>query len=119
MLCNKCGTELPDDARFCPVCGRKLQSGRLVGGGGDGMGETDDPSASARMNASTDAEGEPRLLEFQGWTEPKRGIGPYVEACVYAMILAGGVTWCLLIGILWPLYPLLGILGLTAWLRRL
>ena len=109
MRCNKCGAIIPDDKRLCPVCGHKLQSGR-----GPGAGETGGDDAFPPDNGESR-----RLLDFQGWAKPGRGSGPYIEACVYAAILAGGVIWCLVSGVMWPLYPLLGILALAAWLRRL
>ncbi|EKO39334.1 MAG: hypothetical protein B193_1958 [Solidesulfovibrio magneticus str. Maddingley MBC34] len=60
-----------------------------------------------------------RLLDFQGWKNPLFGLGPYFEACLYAAVLAVAVAVCLTVGVLWPLYPLLGVLALVAWLRRL
>jgi hypothetical protein len=110
MRCNKCGSDIPDAERFCPICGHKLQSDRSPAGGEageDGAAASDTPGASRR------------LLVFQGWSKPGRGSGPYIEACVYAVLLAAGVVWCLVSGVLWPLYPLIAVLGLAAWLRRL
>lgn len=109
MLCNKCGGEIPDDERFCPLCGHKLQSGRVRG-----QAAPDDDGASPPT-----PEDAPRLLDFQGWARQERGGGRYVEACIYAALLVAGVVWCLTAGVLWPLYPLLAVLGLVAWLRRL
>jgi hypothetical protein len=106
MRCNKCGDEIPDNERFCPSCGHKLQSGR-VADAEDDAGDDDAPADQSR------------LLDFQGWSKPGRGIGPYIEACIYAVILAGGIIFCLSSGLLWPLYPLIGVLGLAAWIRRL
>ena len=60
-----------------------------------------------------------RLLDFQGWKNPLFGLGPYFEACLYAAVLAVAVAACLAVGVLWPLYPLLAVLALVAWLRRL
>jgi hypothetical protein len=60
-----------------------------------------------------------RLLDFQGWKNPLFGLGPYFEACLYAGVLAVAVAACLAVGVLWPLYPLLAVLALVAWLRRL
>ncbi|OLN26084.1 hypothetical protein DVDV_2882 [Desulfovibrio sp. DV] len=147
MRCNKCGSDNSDDRRVCAVCGHKLQSGR--GGGDDGGSEsgeatafgTASPEQPARPAGKPDASrpGAPasqaearesarpseaqrqnsRLLDFQGWTSPLRGLGPYVEACLYAGVLAVAVPVCLLTGVMWPLYPLLAILAVTAWLRRL
>lgn len=108
MRCNKCGTESPDAVRFCPVCGHKLQSDRQAGV--DEPGE-DGASGTFRENS--------RLLDFQGWAKPGRGVGRYVEACAYAVVLAGGVAWYLYSGVLWPLYPLFAVCALAAWLRRL
>jgi hypothetical protein len=106
MLCNKCGEQNPDEARFCTVCGHKLQSGHQAAP--DVPGPDDTPGRDSR-----------RLLDFQGWARPGRGSGPYVEACIYAAVLVAGVVWCLLDRITWPLYPLIAILALAAWLRRL
>ena len=30
MFCKKCGTEMSDDARFCPKCGYDTQAGAEV-----------------------------------------------------------------------------------------
>ncbi|BAH73536.1 zinc ribbon domain-containing protein [Solidesulfovibrio magneticus] len=69
--------------------------------------------------ASPDARPDSRLLDFQGWKNPLFGLGPYFEACLYAGVLAVAVVVCLAVGVLWPLYPLLAVLALIAWLRRL
>jgi len=107
MLCTKCGAEIADAERFCPVCGNKLQSGRQLVGEDGAAG----PAGAA--------EDKPGLLEYQGWGSRERGVGHLAEACAYAAILAGGVGACLWFGMFWPLYPLVGVLALTAWLRRL
>ena len=146
MRCNKCGGDNPDDRLVCALCGHKLQSGR---GSGDEAGETGEAGrALARpTDAASDQEagGAPRqtgggasrpeiaphapqneasrqashLLDFQGWKSPLAGLGPYLEACLYAGVLAVAVAVCLWLGVLWPLYPLMVILGVVAWLRRL
>ena len=108
MLCNKCGTESPDSVRFCPVCGHKLQSDRISGDAPDAEG----PEGRATRESR-------RLLDFQGWARSGRGSGRYLEACLYAAVLVGGVVWSLVSGLTWPLYPLIIILGLVAWRRRL
>ena len=59
------------------------------------------------------------LLDFQGWSRPGRGLGPYVEASVLALLLAGAAVVCQLTGVLWPLYPAVALCGLILWLRRL
>lgn len=144
MHCNKCGNDNPDDRRVCALCGHKLQSSRGGGEEGDSDGGealasgTGSPEPLARPTDQADDSrtGAPasrpeiapaserqrqnsRLLDFQGWTSPLRGLGPYVEACLYAGILAVAVASCLLTGVLWPLYPLLALLAVVAWLRRL
>lgn len=107
MRCSKCGTQSPDTTRFCPVCGNKLQSGRGPGGN-EGTEEESRPEEPGR-----------HLLDFQGWGASRHGFGRYVEASVYAAVLSAGVVGCLIYGHFWPLYPMLGVLGLVAWLRRL
>ena len=106
MRCNKCGTESPDATRFCPVCWHKLQSDRLAGENESGDG----PEGHAEGS---------RLLDFQGWARPGRGLGPYVEASILALLLAGAAVVCQLAGVLWPLYPAVALCGLILWLRRL
>ncbi len=83
-----------------------------------------DPARPHKPELAPDASGpdarpDSRLLDFQGWKNPLFGLGPYFEACLYAGVLAVAVTVCLVVGILWPLYPLLAALALIAWLRRL
>lgn len=110
MRCNKCGASIPDTERYCPVCGHKLQSDHQAGAKGpDGDTDSGDEAGSAGS----------RLLDFQGWTKTGRGLGPYLEACAYGVLLAAGVAWYLYSGMFWPLYPILGICALAAWLRRL
>lgn len=108
MRCSKCGTQSPDATRFCPVCGNKLQSDRSPGPGGDdgtaAGGQTEPPR---------------RLLDFQGWVSPRRGLGPFIEASVYAAALLAAVVVCVVYGHFWPLYPVIAVLALVAWLRRL
>ncbi|WP_300156729.1 zinc ribbon domain-containing protein [Solidesulfovibrio sp.] len=108
MRCTKCGAESPDETRFCPVCGHKLQSGRQGGDGDDEAGE-----------AGTGKKEGPRLLDFQGWTKPGRGLGPYVEASLLAVVLAGTVVACQYAEALWPLYPAVAVCALVLLLRRL
>jgi hypothetical protein len=88
------------------VCGHKLQSDRLAGENESGDG----PDGRAEGS---------RLLDFQGWSRPGRGLGPYVEASVLALLLAGAAVVCQLTGVLWPLYPAVALCGLILWLRRL
>ncbi len=109
MQCVKCGAENPDTERFCGVCGHKLQSGRQPGAEGAGQGGGEGGAAGQSR----------RLLDFQGWAGSERGFGPYIEASAYAVVLVAGVAWCLAAGVLWPLYPLIAVLALVAWLRRL
>ena len=109
MRCSKCGSEVADDLRFCPVCGHKLQSEHGLDLGGDVLSVLDgEGPASARGQ-----------LRFQGWTRHGRGSGPYIEACLYALVLLGGVVWYLATGVSWPLYGVYGLVVLVAVLRRL
>lgn len=149
MRCNKCGSDNPDDRRFCQSCGHKLQSGRAgaddaaapdsaapeearsaprpTTAGGEIRGDAEASESPTRPQkpelapdaASPDARSDARLLDFQGWKNPLFGLGPYFEACLYAGVLAVAVVVCLALGVLWPLYPLLAVLALVAWLRRL
>jgi len=108
MRCSKCGAESPDNTRFCPVCGNKLQSDWAAG--------SDSPDLD---NAGPRPENAPRhLLDFQGWAKPRR-VGRYLEASLYAVVLLAGVTYSLVSGRTWVLYPLIAVLALAAWLRRL
>ena len=108
MRCNKCGAANPDSERFCLVCGHKLQSDRQAENGPVGPDGADDATRPTS-----------RLLDFQGWSKSGRGLGPYVEACAYGALLAAGVAWYLYSGMFWPLYPLVALCALVAWLRRL
>ncbi|EFL49435.1 conserved hypothetical protein [Solidesulfovibrio fructosivorans JJ]] len=111
MRCNKCGANIPDNQRFCPVCGHKLQSGHQSGAlEPDG---SEDTGGAARGNGTS------RLLDFQGWARTGRGLGRYIEACAYGTLLVAGVAWYVYSGMFWPLYPILAICALAAWLRRL
>ena len=38
MFCKKCGRSLKDNAKFCPYCGEKIESGIPVTGTGTGVG---------------------------------------------------------------------------------
>ena len=143
MRCNKCGGDNPDDRLVCVACGHKLQSGRSGGDEADEVGEAgrtlsrptdaesdrDGPAArrragegASRPEIAAQDEASRRaanLLDFQGWESPLGGLGPYLEACLYAGVLAAAVGVCLWLGVLWPLYPLMAVLGVVAWLRRL
>ena len=85
---------------------------------GDGRPRPQNPEL-APDKSRPDIRPDSRLLDFQGWKNPLFGLGPYFEACLYAGVLAVAVAVCLTVGVLWPLYPLLGVLALVAWLRRL
>lgn len=55
MYCNNCGSEMPSDAKFCPVCGSPAQSG----------GQSGEPNAAYRpyvQNASYASPPKSRLL---------------------------------------------------------
>lgn len=108
MRCTKCGAQNPDIERFCLTCGHKLQSGRQTG-----ANDTDENGDDATAPSGS------RLLDFQGWDKADRGLAPYIEACVYGLVLVAGVGWYLYTSLLWPLYPLLALCALAAWLRRL
>ena len=101
IICTGCGQPNDDDNRFCDGCGRKLQSSR---------------------NALPDAPGDARLDRFEHkglsparWTSLKK----MAEAWVYLIALAavGGV--CLYTREWWPMYPAVGLLALTAVLRKI
>ncbi|MHC1790936.1 zinc-ribbon domain-containing protein [Solidesulfovibrio sp.] len=109
----------PDAAALRPADDDAGDGGRPAAGpGGSGRGTAADPPAQAPDDRGAKRE-DSRLLNFQGWTSPLRGLGPYLEACLYAGTLALGVGVCLWTGVLWPLYPLLAVLAVLAWLRRL
>lgn len=79
-------------------------------------GQAEHPEVAPDRRADRESS---HLLDFQGWASPLRGLGPYLEACLYAGALGAGVAVCLWTGVLWPLYPLLAVLAGLAWLRRL
>jgi len=103
MRCNKCGAENEDDARFCLSCGHKLRS---------------------RAPSPQEAEGGPDEAKTPESIDPSatgacHGCGKYLEAFVYAVVLAGGVGISVYYGDQLALYILAGVIGLTAWLRRI
>ncbi len=103
MRCNKCGAENEDDARFCQACGHKLRS---------------------RAASPLDASAPPEVQNPGETLDPSapgacHGCGKYLEALIYAAILAAGVTVALMRGNITALYVLAGVVGLVAWLRRI
>jgi hypothetical protein len=136
-FCQTCGHKLQSGrsaAEDSPEAGERDDTGAGDGAAAPGLGPNE---ASTKARQATSAQSRPtpadspeiapdheagpssRLLDFQGWKNPLHGLGPYFEACAYAGALAVAVAACLWTGVLWPLYPLLAILGLAAWLRRL
>jgi zinc-ribbon domain len=57
MFCTKCGTDLPDDSRFCRSCGQTL--GSVSTGGG---------AAAAPARIATPAKPKNRFTYWQGYT---------------------------------------------------
>lgn len=37
MICRKCGSTIPEDSAFCPVCGTRTEGGSFSASGGDGV----------------------------------------------------------------------------------
>ena len=46
MFCNHCGSQIDDDAMFCPVCGKAVKSGETA----QPAGTTAQPSAAKKKS---------------------------------------------------------------------
>jgi membrane protein YdbS with pleckstrin-like domain len=81
MICNKCGTDTPEKAAFCPQCGEEL--GRPGGAGGSR------PAKGARIQSGV-AQGTSRdVPEEELWSgaySPKAMIGWYIVAFVVGIV---------------------------------
>jgi len=102
IICTKCGEKNSDEIRFCPKCGKKLQSSRQP------TVLTD--SSSSRLE-SFKHEG----VSPQSWTSLMR----MVEAWGYVALLVAVAVACAIYKTWWPLYPAVGLLGLMAWYRQI
>jgi len=102
MICTKCGVENDDGRRFCQDCGHKLQSGM------SGESEQEQP---AQLGADKKGGG---LFSLLGQRPAGGGLGRYVEAWAYALILIGLGFVLIRLDMSWLLYVLvpLGLLGL-------
>jgi hypothetical protein len=104
MICTKCGAENDDWRRFCRDCGHKLQSGA-----GDQAGqEQGDGQAKAGG-----------LFSSLGHRPAGGGLGRYVEAWAYAVILIGLGFALIGLDLAWLLYLLVPLAIAGLWLRGL
>lgn len=101
MICNKCGSENPDDERFCVRCGHKLQSSRR---------EDESPRSDSHWDRMPDLHLEPRF--------PKETLNKFIEAWVYILLLGGATGVAVWKGVYWPLYAIIPLVALIAWLRK-
>ncbi len=101
MICNKCGNENPDAERFCGHCGHKLQSGRRDAStdSGSSLGPVPDLRLESKIS--------PAFLR------------KFIEAWIYILLLCGATVVAVWKGVYWPLYGLIPLLALVAWLRKL
>ncbi|EPR36113.1 Zinc-ribbon domain containing protein [Alkalidesulfovibrio alkalitolerans DSM 16529] len=103
IVCTRCGSENPDDARFCAACRHKLQSVR-------------------REPSEDDAEGAEFLSDHVEYHDLLGRHGPFrkhLEAwgCLAALALVvAAVAWLDDVRAAWAALP---VIGLYAWLRRL
>jgi hypothetical protein len=99
MICTKCGSENEDWRRFCQECGHKLQS------------ESSDQSGEAQPDGFEKAGG---LFPSLGHLPAGGGMGRYVEAWAYALILIALGFALVGLDMAWLLYLLvpLAIFGL-------
>jgi len=99
MICTKCGSENEDWRRFCQACGRKLQS------------EASEPSGEGPAGGLARPGG---LFSSLGHRPAGGGMGRYVEAWAYALILFALGFALIRLDMDWLLYLLvpLAILGL-------
>jgi hypothetical protein len=102
ITCTKCGAGSSDDTLACPRCGNKLQSSRRA--------------APSR----TDPADTP-LEPFRHHGVPSdlmRTLKRMLEAWAYVLILIGVAAACIVYRIWWPLYPVVALIALLLWLRR-
>lgn len=100
VICTSCGHDNSDTARFCPKCGRKLQSFCTVPDAGRQVEE--DPKLKLNF-ARLDSVFFRRC--FEAWT--------------LLLMVAGGMSYGLVSDDWLPMYVLMPMAGLIAWLRKL
>jgi hypothetical protein len=101
IICTGCGKNNDDAARQCESCGRKLQSSRRAC-------PVDDPSGR-RLERFSHAGIDPRT---------RASLLRMAEAWCYVAALGLAAAGCALFDTWWPMYPAIGLVALTAWLRR-
>jgi hypothetical protein len=101
MICNKCGTENSDNDHFCTKCGHKLQSVR----------RENESEGKSSLGPVPDLHLESKF--------PKETLHKFIEAWVYILMLCGATGVAVWQGVYWPLYGLIPVVALVAWLRKL
>ena len=82
--CNKCGNELPEGAKYCPVCGTSVSAEEA-------------PAASIEQTASTVSDVSGLKLAFWG----ERFVAWLIDAIIIGMVVAILGVFSLIAGVTW------------------
>ncbi|WP_187170406.1 zinc-ribbon domain-containing protein [Salidesulfovibrio onnuriiensis] len=101
IICTRCGAPNLDEARFCAKCRHKLQSSRKAV-------QTED-SSWQRLEKMTNRFSEKDRAELLRMA----------EACGYSLAVVAAVVFSTLYGDWRPLYAVIGVVALVAWIRKI
>lgn len=101
IICIRCGTPNQDADRFCVKCRHKLQSSRAVPSGGG--------SSWQRLDKLTNRFSDKDRAELMRMA----------EACGYSLAIVATIVFCSFYGDWRPLYAVIGVVALAAWLRNI
>lgn len=102
ITCTGCGKKNGDENLFCDSCGKKLQSSRQ-------NAPLDDSPGGPLSHFAHKGVPEDR------WVTLKR----MLEAWGCIIVLGGSLVACLAYEKWWPMYPVVALLGLYLWMRRI